>query len=115
MGALSLADVAAIVINVPGTIEIGTVKISDLVSQAEGDVYEYIVPATDNVVITETVTITGRGRTQVNTGTLDLTGCTNTHVRCVNFSGAVTGAGANGNIYHPICGRGPSRMGMNPN
>ena len=89
-------------------------KISDLVGQVNNDVYRYLVPITDNVNITaDSVLITGIGRTQVNTGTLTFTG-DNNHVRCVNFSGAITYTGT-GNTYHPICQRGPSKMGMNPN
>jgi len=119
MGALDLSAVAAIVINVAGHFTVGVgmdiAKISDLVSQADTDVYIYYVPVTDNVEITaDDVMISGIGRTRVNTGTLTFSG-NNCYVRCVKFSGAVTGAGANGNVYHPICQRGPSRMGMNPN
>lgn len=95
----------------PGTINIGTVKISDFVSQLNTDIYRYILPVTDNVTITaDNVLITGIGRTQVNTGTLTFTG-DNNHVRCVNFSGAITYTGT-GNTYHPICTRSSLKMGM---
>lgn len=123
---LTLPDAGAItnttVVAIPGSatdpITVGSgadiAKISDMSHQLANDVYQYLEPVTDNVDITVNgVTISGIGRTQVNTGTMDFTG-SNIHVRCVNFSGAVTGAGANGNTYHPICSRGSSRMGMNP-
>lgn len=88
-------------------------KISDLVSQVNADVYQYLVPVTDNVEITaDSVLITGIGRTQVNTGNWTFSG-NNCHLRCVRVTGTVTGAGSNGNTYHPICSRGSSRMGMN--
>ena len=107
MGVLSLADVAEIVINVAGSFTVGTGynidKISDLVSQADTDVYLYYEAVTDNVDITVDHTmISTTGGTKVNTGTLTFTG-DNNRARCVTFSGGVTDNGA-GNIYNPMCG-----------
>lgn len=88
-------------------------KISDLVGQVNGDIYTYLSAITDNVDITANSTlITYGGRAAANTGTLTFTG-DNNHVRCVLFSGAITYTGT-GNTYHPICGKGVSRMGMAP-
>jgi len=87
-------------------------KISDLGYQLANDIYRYMEPVTDNVdIIVNGVTITGIGRSQLNTGTLTFTG-DNNYVRCVRFSGGVTDNGS-GNTYPPVCQRGRSRMGLN--
>ena len=57
------------------------------------------------------VTISGIGRKR-KIGAVTFTG-NNNHIRCVEAD-SVTDNGE-GNTYHPICGRGPDRMGMNPN
>lgn len=88
-------------------------KFSDMLQVADG-FYKYTEAVTDNVEITaNNVTIYYPGHSIANTGNLTFSGESG-YIRGVLFSGAVTGAGANGNVYHPTNPRRKNRMGMNP-
>jgi len=94
---------------IAGTIFIGATgdiaKISSIGQQVNTDIYRYMGPITDDVELTgDNITIQGYGSSVANTGTLTFSG-NNCLVTRVKFSGAVTGAESNGNIYHPVVGR----------
>jgi len=104
--------------SVAGTLYIGVGRdastISDLSNQVNGDIYSYTGAITDDVEITaDNVTVLYPGHSIPNTGTLTFSG-EGGYVKGVLFSGAITGEGANGNVYHPTNPRRGNRMGMNP-
>jgi len=126
---LTLPDSGAItnttVLAVPGTFTIGTggdvplwsdgsTGFHDLSYDIDNDTF-WIMPGgfTDGVIISaDSVVMRGYGRCSHITGTGEITGADG-YIGCVLFSTSFTDTGGT-STYHPICQRGPSRMGMNP-